>query len=215
VVKLPSKLPEGPDEGNSESKADFEVQLASARVPNSSAGSTSFPYTWSNIKSCKKPPRPCCHCGNPLHYDPDCGSWKANKSRAKAAPKAKAETVYVATWAAMTFENKQAYNGHMDIYLAYTLDNTVVDTEVFAANKDRSSYLGEVIALSWDDLPADIAKTKEFKPPAEEAYKPNPVWDKPPGHAMRGIDTFKLLCSMNNPQEEPAVTVYNCVYIFR
>jgi hypothetical protein len=207
VAELLSELPEGPDEGNGENEADFEVQLASARAPTSSASSTSFPYPWSNVKSRKKPPRPCRHCGNPLHYDPDCSSWKADKSKAKAAPKAKSETAYTAAWAAMTFDDEQAYNGHLDVYLAYTTDNTAVDTEVFTANKDRSGYVGEATALSWDDLPAYIAKTEDFKPPAEEAYEPNPVWDKLPGHAVRGIDAFKLLCSVNDPREEPAVVV--------
>jgi hypothetical protein len=106
----------------------------------------------------------------------------------------------------MTFDNEQAYTGHLDVYLAYTMDNTA-NTEVFTANKNRSSYVRDAIALSWNDLPANIAKAGEFKPPAEEAYKPDPVWDKLPGHAVRGIDAFKLLCSVNDPREEPAVVV--------
>jgi hypothetical protein len=32
-------------------------------------------------------------------------------------------------------------------------------------------------------------------------------WDKPPGLAVRGVDTFKLLCSVNDPHKEPAVVV--------
>ena len=107
----------------------------------------------------------------------------------------------------MIYEDDQAYGGHLDVYLAYTKNSSAVDAKGATPNIEHSTYVGETVALSWRELPVNIAEAEDFELPAEEPYEPDPSWDKPPGHAVRGIDAFKLLCSVNDPREEPVVVV--------
>jgi hypothetical protein len=139
-----------------------------------------------------------------MHYDPDCSSWKVDKSKATLASKNKSETTYTAAWAAMTFKDNQAYSGHLDMYLAYTKATSAVDAK---SNKEHATYMGGTVALPWRELPVNTAEMENFELPAEEPHEPIQSWDKPPRLAVRGVDAFKLLCSINDPRKEPAVVV--------
>jgi hypothetical protein len=50
-------------------------------------------------------------------------------------------------------------------------------------------------ADAWATLPVNILDLeKEVEQPSEDVYEPSPVWERPVGHAVQGIDAFKLLC---------------------
>ena len=51
---------------------------------------------------------------------------------------------------------------------------------------------------SWTSLPVNLADTKDdMDMPAEGVYEPTPAWERPAGHAVQGIDTFKVQCHIN------------------
>lgn len=65
------------EEDNEEATLDSMVMDAKpftnkgpARAPGT------YMYSQVNNRSRKTPPRPCCNCGSPLHYDRDCALWK-------------------------------------------------------------------------------------------------------------------------------------------
>lgn len=38
-------------------------------------------------------------------------------------------------------------------------------------------------------------------------YQPTPIWQRPPGHAVRGIEAFKVSCHVNSLEEAAAIVV--------
>lgn len=84
---------------------------------------TSYEYPRANNQSKNKPPRPCRHCGSPLHYDRDCESWlKANK---RTPLKAKVGDSYHDSYVAMLEGETDQYVEHVATFLA---TNTVPST---------------------------------------------------------------------------------------
>ena len=60
---------------------------------------------------------------------------------------------------------------------------------------------------SWISLLANLTSTsEELDKSAEGIYEPTPAWERPAGHAVQGIDAFKIQCHVNC-LKEPAVLV--------
>jgi hypothetical protein len=63
-------------------------------------------------------------------------------------------------------------------------------------------------ADAWATLPVNMLDLeKEVERPSEDVYEPSPVWERPAGHAVQGIDAFKLLCHVNSLKEPAAIVV--------
>jgi hypothetical protein len=41
----------------------------------------------------------------------------------------------------------------------------------------------------------------------EDVYEPAPAWERPPGHALQGIDAFKIMCHINSLKEPATVAI--------
>ena len=90
--------------------------------------------------------------------------------------------------------------GPVDVFIAET-------SEACARQDDDSPMFPEAIENSWISLPVNLAEASEDPDkPATGVYKLSPAWERPAGHAMQGIDTFKIQCHVNS-LKEPAVAV--------
>ena len=73
---------------------------------------------------------------------------------------------------------------------------------------DNGTVPDKVAESAWITLKANAAElesTKESK--FEDIYQPDPVWQRPEGHAAWGIDAFKVLCHVNCLKEAAAIVV--------
>ena len=61
--------------------------------------------------------------------------------------------------------------------------------EVFLAIEERSQ--------SWEELAVNVIDTETLHLPEEDIYEPTRIWERPAGHAVRGVDAFKLHCHIN------------------
>jgi len=68
--------------------------------------------------------------------------------------------------------------------------------EVFLAIEERSH--------SWEELAVNVVDTEL---PEEDIYEPTRIWERPAGHAVRGVDAFKLRCYVNTLKEPAAVVI--------
>jgi hypothetical protein len=63
-------------------------------------------------------------------------------------------------------------------------------------------------ADAWAMLPINMVDLeREVERPSEDIYEPTPVWERPAGHAVQGIDTFKLLCHVNSLKEPATIVI--------
>ena len=70
--------------------------------------------------------------------------------------------------------------------------------EVFLAIEEHSQ--------SWEELAVNIIDTEVLHLPEEDIYEPTQIWERPAGHAVRGVNAFKLHCHINT-LKEPAMVV--------
>ena len=60
---------------------------------------------------------------------------------------------------------------------------------------------------TWSSLPTNTVELEAGTDlPYENVYKPKPIWERPPGHAVASIDAFKISCYVNS-LKEPVTTV--------
>ena len=101
----------------------------------------------------------------------------------------------------MIDSNDEEYEVQSTTFLAALDSELPVETpvvEVFLASEERSH--------SWEELVINIASAEVLHLPEEDIYEPGCIWERPAGHAVRGIDAFKLCCHVNT-MKEPAVVV--------
>src|ERR1700733_9518928 len=183
----------------------------------------SFPFPLATNRSKKIPPRPCRNCGSVLHYDRDCASWR-NRDRptTKALPASKANSAYQASYMAMLEDLDEEYQEQCDVFhtaLNEAVEATVLTAEISSSNLPANvpasvaELRTEALSLSseecsWESLPALVAADEPpWESPSEKVYKPRPIWERPAGHAVQGVDAFKLLCHVNSLQEPAAIVV--------
>lgn len=83
-----------------------------------------------------------------------------------------------------------------------------VQTVVMADHSQTAPY--KAAEGAWTSLEANIAELESANESRfEDIYQPKPVWQRPAGHAARGIDAFKVLCQVNCLKEAAAVVVGN------
>ena len=153
----------------------------------------SYPYPTANNQSRKTPPRPCRNCGSPLHYDRDCTSWrKLGSGKEKPKPNSKMNKLYHKSYIAMIDSNDDEYDAQCATFLAALDSDLPTETpaaEVFLAIEERSQ--------SWEELAVNVIDTETLHLPEEDIYEPTRIWERPAGHAVRGVDAFKLHCHIN------------------
>src|SRR5271170_1070876 len=197
-------------------------------LPNVRA-SGNYPYPLASNRSNKVPPRPCRNCGSPLHYDRDCASWRSQgRPITKAVPKSKAGESYHNFYIAMLEEDEEAFDENVATFLTLLDDQS---TDVMIVQSDFHSDLGTLpqvdpadiyqtaslddemsplveISSAWSKLPVNMTEMKENEErPTKDLYVPTPVWERPAGQAVQGIDAFKIHCHVNHLKEPAAVVV--------
>ena len=180
-----------------------------------------YPYPFATNRSRNPPPRPCRNCGSTVHYDRDCESWrKQGKTNVRKLPVNAANAAYEEAYIAMLQGDGEACSTHCDTYYAMVdtltpVESLVVDTTInpeecmddsLNSNSEDATLNHHEDESSWTDLEVNVSDT----PPSgqfEDIYQPAPVWQRPLGHAVQGIEAFKVLCHVNCLKEAAAVVV--------
>jgi hypothetical protein len=117
-----------------EEETDFPTMTVNTK-PKSNQGSIKalgkhlYPLANNSLK--KIPPRPCRHCGCPLHYDFDCKSWiKAERPSCKTVPLTKVNEAYVKSYVAMSNDNEENYETCFVKFLDYLGTSNTIDAHV-------------------------------------------------------------------------------------
>jgi hypothetical protein len=110
----------------------------------------------------------------------------------------------------MLEDNDNNYEVHFANFNKCLDTSTHVEALVVeASSKDNSPDITEIDdwvwkADAWATLPVNLSGLENLvEPPSENAA---PCWERPPGHAVQGIEAFKLSCHVNS-LKEPAVIV--------
>ena len=205
---------------------EYESLTADAKKSSATSDAKapgSFPFPLATNRSKRIPPRPCRNCGSILHYDRDCASWR-NRDRptTKALPASKANSAYQASYMAMLEDLDEEYQEQCDVFhtaLNEAVEATVLTAEISSSNLPANvpasvaELRTEALSLSseecsWESLPALVAADEPpWESPSEKVYKPRPIWERPAGHAVQGVDAFKVLCHVNSLQEPAAIVV--------
>ncbi|HEX9613546.1 MAG TPA: reverse transcriptase domain-containing protein [Candidatus Bathyarchaeia archaeon] len=122
-----------------------------------------------------------------------------------------ANTAYEEAYISMLQGDDDSCSIHCDTYYA-TVD-TLTPVEVLSVQtttdlEDGENTLRSTAEGYWTSLEANVA---ELEPTAdtlfEDVYQPEPIWQRPVGHAAKGIDAFKVLCHVNCLKEAAAIVV--------
>jgi hypothetical protein len=114
----------------------------------------------------------------------------------------------------MLEEDEDSYDSYCAMYNTLIDEATSTDVLTTEVDEDRPStfadypsMLSESAEASWTSLSVNLADAKDdMDMPAEGVYKPTPAWERPAGHAVQGIDAFKVQCHVNC-FKEPATPV--------
>ena len=118
-------------------------------------------------------------------------------------------------------------SNHCDTYYAMVDTLTAVDSLIAEITVEAEEYAwddippplvndspyGETLQSSteesaWTALEANVSELNDSASPQfEDIYQPAPMWQRPAGHALQGIDAFKLLCHVNCLKEAAAIVV--------
>jgi hypothetical protein len=60
---------------------------------------------------------------------------------------------------------------------------------------------------SWQELAATTADIENLILPEEDIYEPNRIWERPAGHAVQGVEAFKIRCHVNTLKEPAAIVI--------
>ncbi len=174
-----------------------------------------YPYPLATNQSKKVPPRPCRNCGSPLHYDRDCASWRSQgRPQKTTAPANRTSNAYHKSYVAMLEEDDSSYDSYYATY--NTLGDTAASSDVFVAETSETEPSAqandaptspESAEDSWVSLPVNLVDIGDkVDNPTLDIYEPAPAWERPAGHAVQGIDAFKVQCHVNC-LKEPATPV--------
>ena len=110
--------------------------------------------------------------------------------------------LYHKSYMAMIDSNDDEYDAQCATFLVALDFDSPMETpvaEVFLAIEGRSH--------SWEELVVNIVDTETLHLPEEDIYEPTRIWERPAGHAVQGIDAFKLHCHVNTLKEPAAVVI--------
>jgi len=111
-------------------------------------------------------------------------------------------------WKRMTLDMYCAmYNVLVDAATPAEVFITETDEASSSFPNDDSPTATEATENSWISLPVNLVEAcDDPDKPAVGMYEPAPAWERPAGHAVQGIDAFKIQCHVNSIKE-PAVAV--------
>ena len=199
---------------------------AASKKPIRAAEQYKFPLATN--RSNRIPPRPCRHCGSPLHYDRECASWKQqNRPDIKNPPASKASEAYHKSYVAMLEDDDNDFDKHCTTFHALldtdqTAESYIVEYAHDGAKDPGAGGEAEIHALlaiepvlpdvpsdaTWTTLLVNVAESEDrSERPAEDVYKPARAWERPAGHSVRGVDAFKLHCHVNSLKEPAAIVI--------
>jgi len=110
--------------------------------------------------------------------------------------------LYHKSYIAMIDSKDDEYEAQCATFLAeldVELPTETSVAEVFLASEERSH--------SWNELEVNIVDIESLHLPEEDIYEPTRIWERPAGHAVRGVDAFKLRCHVNTLKEPAAVVI--------
>jgi hypothetical protein len=182
-----------------------------------------YPYPQAHNRSRKTPPRPCRNCGSPLHYDQDCASWrKLGNGNEKPKQNSKMNELYHKSYIAMIDSRDDEYEAQCATFFA-SLDSDiptevlVVDAKLVndVARDDAPEESNDFStpdsdgSHSWQELAATTADIENLILPEEDIYmyEPNRIWERPAGHAVQGVEAFKIRCHVNTLKEPAAIVI--------
>ena len=209
-------ISEGEENGAALSETPVLVAEPKAKPAKDSVKSPgNYPYPLATNQSRKVPPCPCRNCGSPLHYNRDCASWRSQgRPPGKNASANKTSDAYHKSYVAMLEEDDDSYDSYCATY--NTLVDEATSTDVLTAEVDEdmpsvpadySPTPSDSAEASWTSLPVNLTDAKDdMDMPTEGIYEPTPAWERPAGHVVQGIDTFKVQCHVNC-FKEPAMPV--------
>jgi len=119
--------------------------------------------------------------------------------------------VYEEAYIAMLQGDDENCSVYCDTY--YAAVDTLTSVETLMVQTTVEVDHGEVAPYgatqgAWTSLKANTAELESIKEGRfEDIYQPEPVWQRPAGHAAQGIDAFKVLCHVNCLKEAAAVVV--------
>ena len=152
---------------------------AAFKKPLKAAGQYKFPLA--SNQSNRTPPRPCHHCGSPLHYDHECASWKQqNRPEVKNQPASKANEVYHKSYVVMLEDDDDDFNKHCATFHALLDTDQTIESYVMEYACDEvkvSKTSGETEAhillatertlsenqdeTTWAALPVNVVESED------------------------------------------------------
>lgn len=118
---------------------------------------------------------------------------------------------YEETYIAMLQGDDENCSIYCDTY--YAAVDTLTPVEALTVQKTVNVENSEAVPYgvaenAWTSLKANVAELESTKEGQfEDVYQPQPVWQRPVGHAAQGIDVFEVLCHVNCLKEAAAVVV--------
>jgi hypothetical protein len=164
--------------------------VSATRTPSGFRSATSHTYPFSDFRSKKKPPRPCRHCGNPLHWDNDCTSYKDNPTKARPYTVSAATTAYLAAYSAVVELEDVSLE---DLAIDDSQDVSDVVEDELEFNLPDDSYH----ECYWHEV-----QTATLSKDRGNEYAPEPSTRRPPGMAALGTDALKIRCHVNSRKEK-------------
>src|SRR5271154_4148495 len=203
-----------------EESTRLEAEAKTSEVKEDFKAPGKFLYPLAANRSKKVPPRPCRNCGSPLHYDRDCASWRSQgRPEGKPTPNSKLYDAYQKSYIAMLEEDDASYDTHYASFSTTITNNEETDVFVAESNPDapfvipikteRELELSEYTeGKAWTAIPMNLSELEQgLDRPAESVFEPARAWERPAGHAVQGVDAFKLLCHVNSLKEPAAVVI--------
>ena len=96
-------------------------------------------------------------------------------------------------------EEYEAQNATFLAALDAKCPSEALAAKVFLASEESSH--------SWEELVINIASAKMLHLPEEDIYEPTRIWEWLAGHAVQGINAFKLCCHVITMKEPAAVVI--------
>jgi hypothetical protein len=129
----------------------------------------------------------------------------------------RANDAYNKAYIAMLEEDDLDYEAHCATFNAVV--DTLTMTEALAlevnlgiiesSHSDTNNPMEpEYTEDPWSSLLVNLLELEELNnKPFKSVYEPSPMWEHPPGHALEGVDAFKVYCYINNLKELATLVV--------
>ena len=165
--------------------------MTAATASGSTLKPTAYVYPFSDFCSKRKPPRACRHCGNPLHWDNECTSYKKDPSKARPYDKSVATASYL-----------EAFAATLEVLEAGKIQNPAPFEPVDSEGPEEELEFSTPDCSYGDCVPREVL-TAQLTKEINHEYIPEPSARKPPGMAALGTEALKIRCHVNSRKEQP------------